>query len=306
MKTIKNFFLLILLSALFLPSCKEDSPTSDTNTNPKSEVPNNYYVPINAENSWTYDANTIVGAVETPSEKVCKQEGTKIIEGQKFDRISNAAVLLGGISTDSLKIRKDKNVYIANYDFESVNPSASNFNVTYNFLDVGASINDIFSTQTYTQTNSELPINQAGFTGTYKAIIKYTFESKILDKNSFTIFGKTYLDVIRVQKTVYLELSLELNGTYTKDGKTIPITKVPVEVGKKQVVGTEIIRYANNHGILTVNTDFDYSKYIITETYEQGTFKYVVDANIILAIRNRMNSLNKKFIANLKDFKLTK
>jgi hypothetical protein len=302
MKTIKNFFLLIFFSTIFLTSCKEDSPTSDANTNSKSEVPNNYYVPVNAGNSWTYGSS--LNSVD--SKKVCTQEGTKIIEGQKFDRISNAAILLGGIATDSLKIRKDKNVYIANYDFESVNPSTSKLNVTYNFLDVGASINDIFSTQTYTQINTELPINQVGFTGTYKAIIKYTFESKILDRNSLTISGKTYLDVIRVQKTVYLELSLELNGTYTKDGKTIPITKVPVEVGKKQVVGTEIIRYANNHGILTVNTDFDYSKYIITDTFEQGTFKYVVDANIILAIRGRMNSLNKKFIANLEDFKLTK
>lgn len=302
MKTIKSIFFLVLFTSLFLTSCKEESTSLDTNTNPKTEVPNNYYVPIKEGNSWTYESSLN----STSSDKVCIQEGTKTIEEQQFDVISNAAVLLGGTSTDPLNIRKNKNVYISNFDFESVNPYAAKLNVTYNFLDVGANINEIFSNQTFTQTNPEVPFNQDGFVGTYKPIIKYTFESKILDKTTFTIFGKTYPDVIRVEKKIYLELFLELNGTYTSGGKTYPINKVPVEVGKKQVVGTETIRFANNYGILTVDANYDYKDYVITETYEQGTFKYKVDKNIILTIRNRMNSLNKKFIANLKDFKLTK
>ncbi|MCB9203217.1 MAG: hypothetical protein H6604_09270 [Flavobacteriales bacterium] len=241
---------LSLFSFLLFNSCSD----SDESDNSNSNTENNNYVVLSSNSKWNYSYTE-----NSNSENVIVEEnGNKTIAGKSYTILNNGAILFAGGKNEA-QIRKSGNQYII-YDTFSLTSDVS-IPLEYAFLDVSKNVGETLSGN-FSYTTEPATISQNGFSGTYTITTTIYLDSTMEEKlDTFTVLDTSYSDVLKVNRTTYLKVDLNVSGQYLGININNDTT-----IAEKQQIGTETMYFANNYGIIQSNSSLNFNDLNINNT----------------------------------------
>lgn len=234
----------LFASALFLSCSDDDSSGQNTNDGTPTPTPVTAdYIPLDNGNYWVYDVQS-----QTASGRDSLYiSGTEVISGKTYNKFITPETPFGFFSnslyTSGLRQDGDKLLLTGNAQFFfsqelPVNIAVSDFIIFKESAANGEVLGSVNGT-----------LNQ--IVDTYNLQVNYMLSTKAKETlASYTIGGKTYSDVKKVETV----LNLKITSPFVISGVTYNATVMNTQ---DVVVSTQY--YAKNIGVVHVETDISYN-----------------------------------------------